>query len=310
MEADAGRHRAGDGGEVRHVGEHDRGRFAAELELRSLHLRRADFDYVRRHPAGVAVGMLAQFVLLPLVTLGATLLLDLPAPVEAAMILVACVPGGALSNVITHFAGGNLALSVSISAASSVAALVLTPLNFSWMVAANPVTAQWAAELSADPTDLAKNLVLLLGLPMGLAMLLRAKRPALATRLRAPLEKFALICLGLFIVAAVATQWRAFVAAITQVLPLVVAHNALGLGLGAGAAKLCGLPRADLRAVTIESGMQNAGLAMGIIASQFSADVQMTAIAATWGIWHIVSGWSLAQWWRWHDRREAASPGP
>ncbi len=267
----------------------------------SLDLRRADFAYVARHPVGVAVGMVAQFVLLPLATLGVTLVLDLSAPVEAAMILVACAPGGALSNVITHFSKGNLALSLSISAVSNVAAMVATPINFAWMIAANPATAAWAKTLALDPLDMVKSLVLLLALPMGCAMALRARSPAWADRLRKPLENFALVCLALFIVGAVAAQWKAFAAALVTVLPLVIAHNALGLSLGAGASRLAGLPQADLRAVTIESGMQNSGLALGIIAAQFNADLQMSAVAAMWGIWHIVSGWSLALYWRRQD---------
>jgi bile acid:Na+ symporter, BASS family len=264
----------------------------------ALDLKREDFAYVLQKPLGVGVGLVAQFVLLPIATLGVTLLLDLPAPVEAAMILVACCPGGALSNVVTALGKGNLALSVSISAVSNLLALALTPLNFAWMIAANPATAAWAKALSSDPGDMWKSLVLLLAVPTVLAMLLRSKQPGLADRLRKPLENFALVCLGLFIVIAVATQVKQFVSVLALSMAVVIGHNALGLGLGFGASKLAKLPVADARAVTVESGMQNAGLAMGIIATQFGADLQMTAIAGLWGIWHIVSGFSLTRLWR------------
>src|SRR6188508_1907638 len=110
----------------------------------SLELRPEDFRYVARHPLAVGIGLLAQFVLLPGATLLLTLMLDLPPATEAAMMLVAACPGGALSNVITAFGRGNLALSLSISAVSSLAALLMTPLNFSLMIAANPDTASWA----------------------------------------------------------------------------------------------------------------------------------------------------------------------
>src|SRR5258706_8149107 len=100
----------------------------------SLELRIEDFRYVARHPLAVGIGLLAQFVLLPGATLLVTLLLDLPAPTEAAMMLVAACPGGALSNVITAFVRGNLALSLSISAGPSVLSLGLTPLNFPLIV--------------------------------------------------------------------------------------------------------------------------------------------------------------------------------
>ena len=84
---------------------------------------------------------------------------------------------------------------------------------------------------------------------------------------------------------------------------VVVAHNALGLALGAGFAALCGLPDRDRRAVTIEAGMQNSGLALGIIALQFRADLGMVVVASLWGMWHIVSGLALAGWWRSRDAR-------
>jgi bile acid:Na+ symporter, BASS family len=271
-----------------------------------LDLSHQDFVQVARNPLGVGVGLVAQFVLLPVATWAATLALPLPAPIEAGMILVACCPGGALSNVITHLSRGNLALSLSISAVSNVVAMVATPLNFAWMISNNPETAQWAQQIALSPRDMIVSLVLLLGVPMGAAILFKHHLPALAGRLRKPLENFALVCLGLFVVGAVAGQFKAFVASLTFVLPLVVAHNALGLGLGYGSSRLVRLSTADTRAVTIESGMQNSGLALGIIALQFGADLQMTSVAGLWGIWHIVSGFTLARVWKAADQRKAA----
>jgi BASS family bile acid:Na+ symporter len=107
----------------------------------ALDLRASDFRRVAEMPRAVVAGLLPQFLLLPVATWAATLALDLPPATEAAMILVACCPGGSLSNVITHLGRGHTALSVSISAVAALLALVLTPLNFSWMIASNPVTA-------------------------------------------------------------------------------------------------------------------------------------------------------------------------
>jgi BASS family bile acid:Na+ symporter len=264
----------------------------------SLELNVEDFRYVARHPVAVAIGVLAQFVLLPAATLLLTLVLDLPPATEAAMMLVAACPGGALSNVITAFGRGNLALSLSISAVSSVLALVLTPLNFTLMIGANPETAAWARAIAVDPRDLLVSLVLLLGIPMSAAMLTSSRAPFLAARIRKPLARFAGTALGLFIVLAVAAQWKLFVVELGRTLPLVVLHNGLGLVLGWLGSTAARLSIADRRAVTIEGGMQNSGLALGIIAAQFNSDVAMVAVAGLWGIWHIVSGGALALWWR------------
>lgn len=269
----------------------------------SLDLRVADFRYVARHPLAVGIGLTAQFVLLPLATLAVTLALDLPAPVEAAMLLVASCPGGASSNVITHLGRGNLALSLSISAVSNVLALILTPLNFSMMVAANPATAGWIRSIAVDPKDLVVSLLLLLAVPMTAALLTARLAPRLTARIQKPLERFAVFALIVFIVVAVAAQWKTFLMALATVFPLVVAHNALGLGLGWGASTLAHLRIADRRAVTIEGGMQNSGLALGIIAAQFSSNLEMVSVAGLWGIWHLISGGLLAFIWRRADSR-------
>jgi bile acid:Na+ symporter, BASS family len=271
----------------------------------SLDLKIDDFKYVAKHPQAVAIGLIAQFLLLPWATLAATLVLDLPAPVEAAMLLVACCPGGALSNVITYFGKGNLALSLSISAVSNVLALVLTPLNFTQLVALNPNTATWVRSISLEPKDLVVSLVLLLALPMAAAIATRRFMPNLAAKIRKPLENVALVALLVFIIGAVAGQWKTFVAELTQTLPLVIGHNALGLFLGFLAATLAKLSTQDARAVMIESGMQNSGLALGIIATQFNSNIAMIAVAGLWGIWHIVSGGTLAMLWRRRDSSTA-----
>lgn len=272
--------------------------FAVALELRF-----ADFLRVARAPRAVAIGLVPQFLLLPLATWCVTRVLPLPANVETAMMLVAACPGGSLSNVVTHFGGGNTALSVSLSATASLLALLLTPLNFAWMVAANPATAGWVRELQLDPSGLWWSLLALLGLPMACGLLLAHHRPELADRWRRPLARLSLVALFAFIAVGLFQQRALLVAALLPLFGVVVAHNALGLALGAGFAALCGLPDRDRRAVTIEAGMQNSGLALGIIALQFRADLGMVVVASLWGMWHIVSGLALAGWWRSRDAR-------
>jgi bile acid:Na+ symporter, BASS family len=264
----------------------------------SLELRMEDFRYVARHPVAVGIGLLAQFVLLPAATLGLTLVLDLPAPTEAAMMLVAACPGGALSNVITAFGRGNLALSLSISAVSSLAALVMTPLNFTLMIGANPETAAWARSIAVNPLDLVLSLFLLLAVPIGAAMLTSRKAPEIAAKIRKPLARLSGVALAAFIVLAVAAQWKVFVIELGRTLPIVIVHNGLGLALGYLGSLAARLPVADRRAVVIEGGMQNSGLALGIIAAQFGSSLPMVAVAGLWGIWHIVSGGLLAAIWR------------
>jgi BASS family bile acid:Na+ symporter len=269
----------------------------------ALELRIEDFRQVAKTPRSVVCGLIPQFILLPVGTWLATLVLDLPPNVEAAMILVASCPGGSLSNVVTHMGRGNTALSVSISAVASVIALVATPLNFSWMIAANPATASWLRELSIDASGIWLSLVLLLGVPLSAGLLFSHRRPDLTQRIRKPLGRFAVGALILFIVAGLVKERQLLTLGLLPTMGLVVLHNASGLMLGWLTSVLMGVSERDRRAVMIEGGMQNSGLALGIIAVQFNADLGMVTLASLWGIWHIVSGMGLALYWRRKDAR-------
>lgn len=269
----------------------------------ALELRVADFQGVARAPRAVLAGLVPQFLLLPLATWALTLMLDLPPNTEAAMILVAACPGGALSNVITHLGRGNTALSVSISAVASLLALLLTPFNFTWMVTSNPVTAGWLRQLSIDASDIWFSLFVLLALPMTLGLLFAHRFPVATARIRRPLGRLSVAALLLFIVVGLVRDRHLLTAALLPQLGLVIAHNALGLALGWLGATAFRVSVRDRRAITIEGGMQNSGLALGIIAVQFNADLGMVIIASLWGIWHIVSGLTLATIWRRQDVR-------
>lgn len=272
----------------------------------ALDLRVEDFRAVARTPRAVIAGLVPQFVLLPLATWLVTLALDLPPNIEAAMILVAACPGGALSNVVTHLGRGNTALSVSISAVASVLAIVLTPLNFTWMVSTNPVTAGWLRELSIDASDIWVSLVVLLAVPMALGMACAQRLPALTARIRKPLARASVGALLLFIAAGLVRERQLLTAALLPQLLIVIGHNALGLTLGWLGAVAFGVSERDRRAIVIEGGMQNSGLALGIIAVQFGSDLGMVVIASLWGIWHIVSGLTLVALWRRKDARVRA----
>ena len=271
----------------------------------ALELKVSDFTRVAQTPRAVICGLIPQFVLLPGATWLVTLALDLPPNIEAAMLLVAACPGGSLSNVVTHQGRGNTALSVSISAVASVLALFLTPFNFTWMMATNPVTASWMRELSIDPSDILFSLLALLALPMALGLALGHYRPALTEKIRKPLGNFSLLALLAFIAIGLVRQRELLNLQILPQLVIVVLHNALGLVLGWLCALAFRVGERDMRAIVIEGGMQNSGLALGIIAVQFNADLGMVIIASLWGIWHIVSGMSLAVLWRRKDARLA-----
>ncbi len=264
----------------------------------ALDLKLGDFQRVLQAPRAVIGGLIPQFLLLPVGTWLATLALDLPPQIEVAMMLVAACPGGTTSSFITHFGRGNAALSLSISAVGAFLSLVLTPLNFSWMVAANPATAQWVQTLAIDPRSIWQTLTLLMALPLGAGLAFSRGLPALATSIRKPLSRVAVFALVAFIVANVIAQRHLLTLDVLPILLLVVMQNGAGLLLGYAAAALMRLDRPERRAIVIGTGMQNVGFALGIVAVQFNSDLQMVVFTSLWGVWHSVSGMGLALVWR------------
>jgi BASS family bile acid:Na+ symporter len=268
----------------------------------ALELHVNDFKRVLDAPRSVVAGLIPQFILLPVGTWLATLWLDLPPNIEAAMILVASCPGGSLSNFVTHFGRGNTALSVSISAVASILALFLTPFNFAWMMAANPATSGWLKTLSIDASSIWISLLFLLAIPMALGLWFSHRLPAATQKIKKPLGNFALFALFAFIVLGLLRERQQLTLSLLPTLGLVIAHNAFGLFSGWVTSKAIRVPEVDKRAIMIEGGMQNSGLALGIIAVQFNSDLGMVVIASLWGIWHIVSGLTCAFYWRRVDK--------
>lgn len=268
----------------------------------ALELRLAHFLVVLRRPLPALVGLLCQCLLLPWLTLLATLFLDLRPGLELGMLLVAACPGGNLSNVITHLARGNTALSVSVTSLSSLLAIISLPLNFAATASLNPDTQAFLhgqlSSLDVDASGIIGGLVLLLVLPLLAGMLVGNLAPAFCARILPWFKRFSLLAFGLFLVVAAAGNWQLLLANAGLVLLVVVGHNAGALLLGWSVSRLARLPEADRRALTIEVGMQNSGLALGLILTQFGGQLDMALVAGFWGLWHIVSGLGLVLLWR------------
>ncbi len=260
----------------------------------ALDLKVDDFIRVAKRPLPVTVGLAAQFLLLSVGTFIATLFLDLPANIEAGMLLVASCPCGGISNFVTNYSGGNTALAVSITAVANLVALVMTPLNFTWMVASNPNTADWLREIDVNPSLIWINLIIVLAIPLAVGMLTRSWLPGVSNRIRRPLGHLSMFALILFIAAALYMD-RHLLVGVTGLFVIVVLHNGFGLLMGYLAGTVARLPVADKKALVFETGMQNAALAVAIIGSQFGADSGMLVVAGLWAIWHNSSGLALAQ---------------
>jgi BASS family bile acid:Na+ symporter len=268
----------------------------------SLELRVSQFVAIVKQPQPVLAGMLGQCLILPWATLLVTLLVDLHPGLELGLLLVACCPGGNMSNIMTHLARGNTALSMSMTALSSLLALVLLPLNFALTTGQNPAASAFLAEhlqaLQIDQASIMLNLLWLLGVPLMLGMLVGNLLPQLAERVMPWFKRFALLAFALFVLGAVLGNWKMLSDSFGLVLLVVVLHNASAIGLGWLMAKLARQQGANLRAMVIEISMHNSGLALGLIFAQFGGELHMALVAALWGTWHLVSGLLLVWFWR------------
>lgn len=253
-----------------------------------------DFRRLSRGPKPVLVGLFSQFVVLPVLTF-ALVWVTAPRPsIALGLILVAACPGGNISNFITHRAGGNAALSVSMTAFATVGAIIMTPANIALWGSLYPPTRAILQETRIDPVQIAITVGLMLILPLILGVVLNMRRPSLTARLRRPLQLVSMGIFIAFIILALAANWGFFLSFAGAVAGLVILHNALALGGGWVVATLTRLSPYDRRAVTIETGIQNSGLGLVLIFAFFQGLGGMAVAAAFWGIWHAISGLGLA----------------
>lgn len=260
----------------------------------ALDLKPADFRRLVEAPKALMAGLVSQFLILPALTFGLVLVTQPRPSIALGLILVAACPGGNISNFITHRAGGNVALAVSLTAFSTVGAILLTPLNIAFWGSLYAPTRDILKATQIDPVQVAITVICLLVLPLTLGVLLNVKRPDMATRIRGFMQNLSMGIFLAFVLLALAANWAFFLSYAWMVAGLVVVHNALAFGGGYATAKVAGLTPYDRRSVTIETGIQNSGLGLILIFTFFGGMGGMAVVAALWGIWHALSGIVLA----------------
>jgi BASS family bile acid:Na+ symporter len=224
------------------------------------------------------------------------------------MMMVAACPGGNVSNFLVWMARGNTALSVSMTAVTSCAAVLTTPFNLAFWASMDPDTRALLADVAVDGGDMFTTILLLLAIPLAAGMLFRHRYPGFSARIQRPLRMTDGAIFLSFIVLAFYNDREYLTAAILPVLGIVVIHNAMALGLGYSVARLMHLPTRDRRAVTLEVGIQNSGLGLALIFNFFAGLGGTAIVAAWWGSWHLVAGFALAMIWSRFRLDPAAMP--
>lgn len=260
----------------------------------AIDLSPRDFRPLVRRPWALIVGFASQFLVLPALTFGLVLAVKPSPSIALGLILVAACPGGNVSNFFTHRAGGNTALSVSLTAFATVAAIVLTPFNIAFWGSLYAPTRTLLHATHIDPVSVALTVGVMLLLPLIAGIALNHYRYDLTTRFRDPLKWVSMAIFVGFVAFSLSANWSYFVQFVGLIAGMVVMHNALAFAGGYGTATLARLSPYDRRAITIETGIQNSGLGLVLIFAFFGGLGGMAIVAAFWGIWHIIAGFTIS----------------
>lgn len=274
----------------------------------ALDIKLANFKDVIMKPKSAIIGVISQFLLLPAVTFAFIMVLNPTPTVALGMILIASCPGGNVSNFMSAMAGGNVALSVSLTAVATLTATFMTPLNFAlwgklFINYYNTAGAgSYLVPIEIDLFQMVQTVVILLGIPVIIGLLFGHYLPKVTTKIKKPIRQASIIIFIAFVIILLSANFNHFVHYIHLVFIIVLIHNGLALGTGFSISSLFKLPRIDRRSITIETGIQNSGLALVLMFNPkiFPPELElggMTIIAAWWGVWHIISGLIIATIW-------------
>ena len=251
-----------------------------------LTLKLDDFRVVFSRPKDVLTGCLAQFTVMPLLAWLLSRMFALDDALTIGVILVGCCPGGTASNVITYLAKGDLALSVGMTATSTVLAPVLTPLLV-WLLAGKAV--------DVNVVGMLLSILWVVIVPIAAGLIVKKLWPRFTEKATAYLPALSTLTICAIILIIIAANASKLMTGGLTIILVVVLHNLCGLLLGYAIGRLTGMPATKRRAVSIEVGMQNSGLASSLATLHFAAYPMATIPGAIFSVWHNLSGAIVAR---------------
>ena len=273
----------------------------------ALGIKPRTFKDVFANPKSVIVGVLLQWIGLPAVTFLIALILNpLITPMLAlGMILVASCPGGNISNFISSLSKGNIELSVSMTAITTAFAPFITPLNFYFWgnLYSQIISVRNDIPMLVIPfLPMLEQILLLLGVPIVLGLVFAHYFPNATKKITKPAQMLSIALFIGMVIVSFSQNFQIFLDNIIYVFFIVMLHNASALATGYFGGGLAKVPQADRRSLTIETGIQNSGLGLILLFNTaiFPPEVWhghfggMLFITAWWGIWHIISGLTVA----------------
>jgi BASS family bile acid:Na+ symporter len=264
-----------------------------------------------KNPKSIIAGAIMQWLILPAITFAIALILNrfITPMIALGMILVASCPGGNISNFLSSLSKGNIVLSVSLTAVTTLMAPIITPLNFFlWgSLYSHFISIKSDIPLLIIPFfPMLEQILLLLGLPIVLGIMFSHYFPSATRKLTKPLQALSVILFIGMVVVSFAQNFQIFIDNIFYVFFIVMMHNGVALASGYFGGKYAKLPLNDTKSLTIETGIQNSGLGLILLFNPaiFPPEVWhghyggMLFVTAWWGVWHIVSGLCVAYYFR------------
>lgn len=263
----------------------------------ALDLTIENFKIVLSSPKKVLTGMFSQLILLPILTFLIILAFKPEPSLALGMILVASCPGGNISNFISSLAKSNVELSIILTIISSTIAIFFTPFNLAFYGNLYEPTQAILREVDISWWQVIKTISMIIIIPIIVGLLFKKQFPTWAKKLSKPMRVLSMIMFLIIVFGALLLNYEHFITVIGSIFFLVLVHNLAALASGYFSGQIMGLPFKDKKTLTIETGIQNSGLGLLLIFTFFEGLGGMAIITAWWGIWHIVSGFTISYIW-------------
>lgn len=244
-------------------------------------LKLSDFKVVFTKPKAVITGILSQFIIMPLIAWVLCLVFQLPTELAVGVMLVGCCPGGTSSNVMTYLSKGDVALSVGMTACTTIMAPVVTP-ALVLLLAGQAVDVSYVSMLM--------SIVQVVLVPIALGFVINAVASKVAQTCSKVLPLVSVIAISLIIMAVVSANAAKLMTVGWLIIVVVMLHNVCGYALGYGVGRALGLSKAQMRTLSIEVGMQNSGLATSLATMHFASMPLAAVPGAVFSVWHNISG--------------------
>ncbi|MCT4643277.1 MAG: bile acid:sodium symporter family protein [Bacteriovoracaceae bacterium] len=260
----------------------------------ALNFNPKDLEIVTKKPRAFLVGIVCQFVLLPALACLIIKITQLPGSIALGLLLISSCPGGNLSNLFTSISEGNTALSVCMSGTSTMLSIIMTPFNLTLWGSFNESTAKILKEIHIDPVKTFITVLTILIAPLVIGLLVKIKYTWFANKFGKIFNALSFLSFLIFAGVAFANNYDHFINYIGMVFWPVFWTNLAGISIAFFIAKKFYLTQEDAQAISFEVGIQNAGFGLVLIFNFFGGIGGAAIVAAWWGIFHVLTGGSLA----------------